>query len=85
VLAVFESQAHVFTNDGVQSMLHRCGFSDPYSQNASQRHCSGLDSYASVISRMPYAANSHGGNIDLRIRDPSDYLVSVLEVGDYCP
>jgi hypothetical protein len=27
-----------------------------------------------------YAANSHGGNIGLRIRDPSDYLVSVLEV-----
>lgn len=27
-----------------------------------------------------YAANSHGGNIGLGIRDPSDYLVSVLEV-----
>jgi hypothetical protein len=27
-----------------------------------------------------YAANSHGGNIGLRIRDPSDYVVSVLEV-----
>jgi hypothetical protein len=29
---------------------------------------------------LAYAANSHGGNIGLRIRDPSDYLVSVLEV-----
>lgn len=27
-----------------------------------------------------YATNSHGGNIGLRIRDPSDYIVSVLEV-----
>jgi hypothetical protein len=27
-----------------------------------------------------YVANSHGGNVGLRIRDPSDYLVSVLEV-----
>jgi hypothetical protein len=27
-----------------------------------------------------YVANQHGGNIGLRIRDPSDYLVSVLEV-----
>ncbi len=27
-----------------------------------------------------YVANSHGGNIGLRIRDPSDYLISVLEV-----
>jgi hypothetical protein len=27
-----------------------------------------------------YAANSHGGNVGLRIRDPSDYLVSILEV-----
>lgn len=27
-----------------------------------------------------YVANSHGGNIGLRGRDPSDYLVSVLEV-----
>jgi hypothetical protein len=27
-----------------------------------------------------YIGNSHGGNIGLRIRDPSDYLVSVLEV-----
>jgi hypothetical protein len=27
-----------------------------------------------------YADNGHGGNVGLRIRDPSDYLVSVLEV-----
>lgn len=27
-----------------------------------------------------YIANNHGGNVGLRIRDPSDYLVSVLEV-----
>lgn len=27
-----------------------------------------------------YVANSHGGNAALRIRDPSDYVVSVLEV-----
>ncbi|MCS6920419.1 MAG: GIY-YIG nuclease family protein [Elioraea sp.] len=27
-----------------------------------------------------YVANSHGGNVGLRIRDPSDYVVSVLEV-----
>lgn len=27
-----------------------------------------------------YVANSHGGNVALRNRDPSDYLVSVLEV-----
>ncbi len=27
-----------------------------------------------------YASNSHGGNVELRVRDPSDYLVSVLEV-----
>ena len=27
-----------------------------------------------------YAANGHGGNVGLRNRDPSDYLVSVLEV-----
>ena len=27
-----------------------------------------------------YVTNSHGGNIGLRSRDPSDYVVSVLEV-----
>jgi hypothetical protein len=27
-----------------------------------------------------YVASGHGGNVALRIRDPSDYLVSVLEV-----
>lgn len=27
-----------------------------------------------------YVANSHGGNVGLRMRDPSDYVVSVLEV-----
>ncbi len=27
-----------------------------------------------------YVADNHGGNIGLRIRDPSDYIVSVLEV-----
>lgn len=27
-----------------------------------------------------YASNSHGGNVGLKIRDPSDYLVSILEV-----
>lgn len=27
-----------------------------------------------------YVATGHGGNVELRIRDPSDYLVSVLEV-----
>jgi hypothetical protein len=27
-----------------------------------------------------YVASGHGGNVALRLRDPSDYLVSVLEV-----
>lgn len=27
-----------------------------------------------------YVANRHGGNAELKIRDPSDYLVSILEV-----
>lgn len=27
-----------------------------------------------------YVANSHGGNVGLRMRDPSDYVVSILEV-----
>jgi len=27
-----------------------------------------------------YVANGHGGNVGLRARDPSDYLVSILEV-----
>lgn len=27
-----------------------------------------------------YAADQHGGNVGMRIRDPSDYVVSVLEV-----
>jgi hypothetical protein len=29
---------------------------------------------------QPYVATGHGGNVGLRIRDPSDYQVSVLEV-----
>jgi hypothetical protein len=29
---------------------------------------------------MVYAANSHGGNIQLKSREPSDYQVSILEV-----
>lgn len=29
---------------------------------------------------LNYSANNHGGNVGLRSRDPSDYLVSILEV-----
>lgn len=32
------------------------------------------------IRRMSYVQNSHGGNIGLKSRDPSDYRVSILEV-----